>query len=63
MKREYEFSRAVRGKLFRKGAELNLPVIKEDQVLVEITDRQMATFDRKTEKNHAEVWDTSKRPR
>lgn len=26
MKREYDFSRAVRGKFFRKGAELNLPI-------------------------------------
>lgn len=26
MKREYDFTRAVRGKFFRKGAELNLPI-------------------------------------
>ena len=26
MKRECDFSRAVRGKFFRKGAELNLPI-------------------------------------
>lgn len=26
MKREYDFSRAVRGKFFRKGAELNFPI-------------------------------------
>ena len=26
MKREYDFSNAVRGKFFRKGAELNLPI-------------------------------------
>jgi cytidylate kinase len=26
MKREYDFSRAVRGKFFQKGAELNLPI-------------------------------------
>jgi hypothetical protein len=26
MKREYDFSRAVRGKLYRKGAELRLPI-------------------------------------
>ena len=26
MKREYDFSSAVRGKLFRKGAELNFPI-------------------------------------
>ncbi|MEY4705239.1 MAG: hypothetical protein RL042_1441 [Nitrospirota bacterium] len=26
MKREYDFSKAARGKFFRKGAELNLPI-------------------------------------
>ncbi|MBX3319839.1 MAG: hypothetical protein KF890_08155 [Nitrospira sp.] len=26
MKQEYDFSKAVRGKFFRKGAELNLPI-------------------------------------
>ncbi len=26
MKREYDFSKAVRGKFFRKGAELNFPI-------------------------------------
>lgn len=26
MKREYDFSKAVRGKFFRKGVELNLPI-------------------------------------
>ncbi|MDR4466273.1 MAG: hypothetical protein MRJ66_18615 [Nitrospira sp.] len=26
MKQEYDFSRAVRGKFFKKGAELNLPI-------------------------------------
>jgi cytidylate kinase len=26
MKREYDFSSAVRGKFFRKGAELNVPI-------------------------------------
>lgn len=26
MKREYDFSKAVRGKFFHKGAELNLPI-------------------------------------
>ncbi|MDH5195276.1 MAG: hypothetical protein OEW32_16435 [Nitrospira sp.] len=34
---------------------------KEDQVLTDIADRRMATFDRKTAKTHAEVWGTSKR--
>ena len=26
MKREYDFSKAVRGKFFHKGTELNLPI-------------------------------------
>ena len=26
MKREYDFSRAVRGKFYRKGAEVRLPI-------------------------------------
>lgn len=26
MKRDYDFSRAVRGKFFRKGTELNVPI-------------------------------------
>jgi hypothetical protein len=26
MRREYEFSKAVRGKFYRKGAELRLPI-------------------------------------
>jgi hypothetical protein len=26
MKREYDFAKAVRGKFFRKGAELRLPI-------------------------------------
>ena len=26
MKREYDFSKAVRGKFYRKGAELHLPI-------------------------------------
>ena len=26
MKREYDFSKAVRGKFYRKGAELRLPI-------------------------------------
>lgn len=26
MKRKYDFSQAVRGKFFRKGAELNFPI-------------------------------------
>ena len=26
MRREYDFSKAIRGKLYRKGAELRLPI-------------------------------------
>lgn len=29
MKREYDFSHAVRGKFYRKGAELRLPIYLE----------------------------------
>lgn len=29
MKREYDFSKAVRGKFYRKGAELRLPIYLE----------------------------------
>ncbi|NGZ11975.1 MAG: hypothetical protein CV088_21840 [Nitrospira sp. LK70] len=32
MKREYDFSRAVRGKFFRKGAELQLPVYVDSEI-------------------------------
>jgi hypothetical protein len=30
MKREYDFSKGVRGKFFRKGAELKLPIYLDD---------------------------------
>lgn len=30
MKREYNFDNAVRGKFFRKGAELHLPIYVDD---------------------------------
>ena len=33
MKREYDFSKAERGKFFRPGAKLNLPVYLDDEVL------------------------------
>jgi hypothetical protein len=62
MKREYDFSSAVRGKFFRKRAELNIPIdIEEDLALVNIADERIAAFDRKTAKTHAQIWGTSKR--
>jgi hypothetical protein len=32
MKREYDFSKAVRGKFYRKGAELRLPIYLDPKV-------------------------------
>jgi hypothetical protein len=32
MKREYDFSKAERGKFFKRGAKLNLPVYLEPEV-------------------------------
>ncbi len=32
MKQEYDFSKGERGKFFRPGAKLNLPVYLEDEV-------------------------------
>ena len=32
MKREYDFSKAVRGKFYRKGAELRLPIYLDAKV-------------------------------
>jgi hypothetical protein len=32
MKREYNFSKAVRGKFYRKGAELRLPIYLEPKL-------------------------------
>jgi cytidylate kinase len=32
MRREYDFSKAVRGKFYRKGAELRLPIYLDPQV-------------------------------
>ena len=32
MRREYDFSKAVRGKFFRKGAELRLPIYLEPKL-------------------------------
>lgn len=56
----------------RDGISLSLKVrdlvkdaldIEEDQVLADIADRRMATFDRKTSKTHSQIWGTSKRSR
>jgi hypothetical protein len=33
MKREYDFSKGERGKFFRAGAKLNLPVYLDEEVL------------------------------
>jgi hypothetical protein len=33
MKREYDFSKAVRGKFYRRGAKLNLPVYLDGEAL------------------------------
>jgi len=32
MKREYDFSKAIRGKFYRKGAELHLPIYLDAKV-------------------------------
>jgi len=32
MKREYDFSKAVRGKFYHRGAELRLPIYLDDKV-------------------------------
>lgn len=33
MKRQYDFSKAVRGKFYRHGAKLNLPVYLDEEAL------------------------------
>ena len=33
MKREYDFSKGERGKFYRPGAKLNLPIYLDDEVL------------------------------
>jgi hypothetical protein len=33
MKKQYDFSKAVRGKFYRRGARLNLPVYLDDEAL------------------------------
>ncbi len=36
MKREYDFSKAVRGKFYRKGAELRLPIYLDAKVQAQL---------------------------
>ena len=33
MKRQYDFSEAIRGKFYRRGAKVNLPVYLDEQAL------------------------------
>ncbi len=33
MKRQYDFSKAVRGKFYRRGTKLNLPVYLDEEAL------------------------------
>lgn len=42
MKREYDFSKGERGKFFREGARLNLPVYLDDEVRHYFTERAQA---------------------
>ena len=42
MKDEYDFSKAVRGKFFRKGANADLPVYLESEVRVYLEERAKA---------------------
>lgn len=50
MKREYDFSKAVRGKFFRKGAELRLPIYLDAAM-----HRRLERIARKTGKAVGEV--------
>jgi hypothetical protein len=36
MKREYDFSKAVRGKFYRKGAELHLPIYLDPRLQAQV---------------------------
>jgi hypothetical protein len=36
MKREYDFSKAVRGKFYRKGAELRLPIYLDAKLQAQV---------------------------
>ena len=42
MKREYDFSKAERGKLYRPGAKLNMPVYLDSEVLGYLMERAEA---------------------
>ena len=50
MKREYDFSRAERGKFYRKGAELRLPIYLDAKL-----QRQLERIARKTGKDIGEM--------
>lgn len=39
MKAEYDFSKGVRGKFYRPGVQLQLPVYLDDEVLVYLRER------------------------
>ena len=42
MKREYDFSKAERGRLYRPGAKLNMPIYLDEEVLGYFTERAQA---------------------
>lgn len=42
MKKEYDFSKGERGKFFREGAKLNLPVYLDDDVRAYFQERAQA---------------------
>ena len=50
MKREYDFSKAMRGKFFRKGAELRLPIYLDVKL-----QRQLERIARKRGKDVGEM--------
>lgn len=39
MKREYDFSKAERGKFYRPGAKLNLPIYLDEEVFTYLSER------------------------
>lgn len=42
MKEEYDFAKGVRGKFYRPGATLQLPVYLDDEVLIYLKERAMS---------------------
>jgi hypothetical protein len=42
MKREYDFSKAERGKLYRPGVKLNMPIYLDEEVFGYLTERAEA---------------------